>query len=384
MIVVVGAGLIGLAIAHELAARGASVRVMDAREPARAASWAGAGMLAPYAEAIESPAYAAFCRLSLAMYPGFVRNLVERGGVDPHLRLHGILEATFDPAQAERLRARVGERAAAGVAVRWLDRDEARRLEPALDPRVLGASLCDAEGCVDNRRLGRALRAACAARGVRIDAFAGEIAIEADTRRVLGIRGPDGFVAATHVVNAAGAWAGRLAGVPTAAVVPVGPIKGQMLALTMTTRVLPRTVWVPGAYLVPRDDGRLLVGASVEDAGFDVRVTAGGIGDLLAAAVRAMPHLADEAIVETWAGLRPGTPDGLPILGESATAGYFVASGHYRNGILLTPASAVAIADAIEGVSTAALEPFSPRRFAADGDASGKKSESAPAQKHAS
>jgi len=362
MIVVIGAGLIGLGIAYELARRGAQVRVIDAREPGGGASWAGAGMLAPYTESVEGP-YEAFCARSLAMYPDFVAGVRACGGVDSRLRLDGILEAAFDAASAERLQAHVAALVARGVAARWLDRDAALRLEPALGGDVLGASLCEPEGSVDNRRLGRALRAACAALDVPVDAHAGEVALEADARRVLGVRGPAGFVPASHVINATGAWAGALAGVPARSRVPVVPVKGQMLALAMPHAYVGRTLWVPGAYLVPRDDGRLLVGATVEEAGFDVRVTARGVRSLLDAALRALPSLGDLAVAETWAGLRPGSPDGLPCLGETATAGYFVASGHYRNGILLTPATAAGIADAIEGKGTTGLAAFSPRRF---------------------
>jgi glycine oxidase len=363
MVVVIGAGLIGLGIAYELARRGATVRVLDNREPARAASWAGAGMLAPYTEAISNPAYAELCANSLDRYPEFVRGLQEVGGVDSHLRLRGILEAAFDPAEAERLRSRTSASAARGGGARWLGHDEALRLEPALGPSVRGASLREAEGSVDNRRLGRALRAACAALDVRVDEFAGDVALEADARRVLGVRGPDGFVPAEYVVNAAGAWAGAVGGVPAVSAIPVFPVKGQMLALSMSRTFVSRTVWIPGAYLVPREDGRLLVGATVEDAGFDMRVTARGIRTLLDAALAALPALGDEAIAETWAGLRPGSHDGLPYLGETETGGYFVAAGHYRNGILLTPATAAGIADAIEGKDASALLPFSPRRL---------------------
>jgi len=362
MIVVVGAGLIGLSIAYELAKRGADVRVIEAREPAAAASWAGAGMLAPYTEAMESSAFEALCVRSLALYPGFVRGLAEVGGVDAHLRLSGVLEAAFEPAGAARLRARAGFLARHGVRARWLERSDALRLEPALSGRILGASFCETEGTVDNRRLGRALRAACDALDVRVEAHAGDVALEADARRVLGVRGPMGFVPASHVINATGAWAGALAGVPEAAIVPVAPVKGQMLALAMPRAFVARTLWVPGAYLVPRDDGRLLIGATVEEAGFDVRVTARGIEALLRAALEAVPAVADLTLAETWAGLRPGSPDGLPYLGETAIAGYHVAAGHYRNGILLAPVTAIAIADALEGKNGGDLLPFSPRR----------------------
>jgi glycine oxidase len=364
MIVVIGAGLIGLAIARELARRGATVRVLDAREPAAAASWAGAGMLAPYTESIADGPYATLCARSLALYPEFVRAVYNESGVDAKLRCTGILQAAFEPGAARRLRDDVAALSVRGVAARYLERDAALRLEPALGGHVVGAAICDAEGTVDNRLLGRALRAASATLDVRIDANVANVAVETDARKVLGVRGPDGFIAATHVVNATGAWAHALAGVPARARVPVVPVKGQMLALAMPRGFVSRTTWVPGAYLVPRDDGRLLVGATVEhDAGFDVRVTARGLRALLDAALNGLPALADLAVAETWAGLRPGTPDGLPYLGETAIRGYFVAAGHYRNGILLAPATAAAIADAIEGASDAALAPFSPRRL---------------------
>ncbi len=363
MIVVLGAGLIGLGIAFELAARGERVRVFDAGEVGRGASWAGAGMLAPYAEALDDdPAFEALCVASLAAYPAFVEALRACGGVDARLRLDGIVTASFDPKADARSRARVARLRERGVGARSLDAREARALEPALGPSVVGASLSDGEGSVDNRRLGRALRAACEALGVRIDAGARDLALEADARRVLGVRTATGFLGADVVVNALGAWAGDLPGVPPGARVPVAPVKGQMLALAVPRGFVRRVSWVPGAYLVPRDDGRLLVGASVERNGFDVRVTARAMRDLLDAALAAMPALADFALAETWAGLRPGTPDGSPYLGATSVAGYYVAGGHYRNGILLTPITATAIADVVLGIARPDLAPFSPAR----------------------
>jgi glycine oxidase len=207
----------------------------------------------------------------------------------------------------------------------------------------------ECEGQIDNRRLGRALQAACAALAVAIDVDAGPVALEADARRALGVRTPAGFRPASAIVNATGAWAGELEGVPAEARVPVVPVKGQMLALAAPKGLVRGVLWVPGAYLVPRDDGRLLVGATVEDAGFDVRVTARGQRQLLDAALGALPSLGDSTISESWAGLRPGSPDGKPFVGATALGGYFVATGHYRNGILLTPATALAVADALEG-----------------------------------
>ena len=360
-VVIVGAGLIGLGIAYELARRGASVRVIDAHEPGRAASWAGAGMLAPYTEAHPSADFEAFCVSSLALYPEFVADLRARSGVDARLALDGILEAAYDSPAEDRLRAQVESRLALGIPARWLDRDELQRFEPALGRTARGAAFSPSEGHVDNRRLGRALRGACDALGVRIDENTGPVALEADARRVLGMRHPRGFVPAGAVVNAAGAWAGSIEGLPPHAVLPVAPVKGQMLALAMSSNFIRRVLWLPGAYLVPRDDGRLLVGATVEDAGFDVRVTAAAMRTLLDAALAALPSLAELTIVEMWAGLRPATPDGLPYIGPTSLGGYFVAAGHYRNGILLTPATARLIADILEGRSTG-IDAFSPLR----------------------
>jgi glycine oxidase len=363
MVVVIGAGLIGLAIAYELAKRGAEVRVLEAREPAGAASWAGAGMLAPFTESEGNVEFERFCADSLALYPAYSRELCERGGVDPHLRLDGLMEVAHDEEGVARLRLQVETLAQRGVRARWLDFEEMRAHEPALGASALGASLIEDEGQIDNRRLGRALHSAVVAAGVRVEARMDNVAVEADERRILGVRTSAGFLPAEVVVNATGAWAGELAGVPAHARVPVVPVKGQMLALAMPKGLVTRVVWVPGAYLVPRGDGRLLVGATAERAGFDVRVTAGGIRRLLDAALSALPALRELALCETWAGLRPGSPDGRPFIGETPLGGYFVATGHYRNGILLAPATALLMADVLEGKpSRYAPQTFAPAR----------------------
>jgi len=201
--------------------------------------------------------------------------------------------------------------------------------------------------------------------GGHIEAGGGVEAIEVDPRRVRGVRTPHGFVAGSIVINAAGAWAGTLEGLPAHARVPTSPVKGQMLALGGSRAALRRALWVPGAYIVPRSDGRVLIGATVERAGFDVRVTAQGVHALLNAALRAMPALGDLAVTETWAGTRPGSADGLPFIGATALDGYFVAAGHYRYGIVCAPATGQLIADAVEGRGSCVYaDAFSPRRFA--------------------
>ena len=366
-VAIVGAGLIGLATAYELAKRGARVTVYDRDEPARAASWAGAGMLAPYSEELPDAAMLSFCRAALDDYPRFVDELRERTGVDARFVRAGTMHVALDDATFAALRARAATYAANGGDVDVLDRAGALAREPMVSKQCAGAAFVANEAQVDNRRLGRALTAACEALNVRFERVE-NVALEADARRVRGLRTPRGFAPASFVVNAAGAWAGELAGVPEHVRVPVRPVAGEMLALAVPAGAMRALVWLGHRYLVPRGDGRLLVGATVEERGFDARVTAGGVHDLLAAALAAAPALAPFALVETWAGLRPATPDGRPFLGETALAGYVVATGHYRNGILLAPASARLIAGTIAG-GDAVPTAFWPQRIGGLGSA---------------
>ncbi len=361
-VIVVGAGLIGLAIAFELAERGASVRIYERGEPGRAASWAGAGMLAPYTERIRNEALLDLCAASLAEYPAFVERILAASGIDASLQLDGVIYVAFESDGLQALREQAKALTARHVESRMLDRSETLRAAPWLRGGVLGALLKSGEGRVDNRRLGRALAVACEARGAHIE-HSSSITVECDARRVLGVRTDRGFVGAGAVVNACGAWAAQLAGVPRACVPPIEPVKGQMIALATPVGFVRRATWVPGAYLVPRDDGRLLVGATSEASGFDERVTAHGVHELLHASLGAAPALAGFSLTESWAGLRPGTPDGLPFLGPAPLDGLFLATGHYRNGILLAPATARLIADAIETGAASALEPFSMARL---------------------
>ena len=362
-IAVVGGGLIGLSIAFELAERGAVVRVYDRGEPGHGASWAGAGMLAPYAEHIDDEALLELCRISLERYPAFVERVVEASGVRVDLALDGIIEAAFTSERLVALNAFRAALRARGVKAELLDRQDALVAEPVLGKHVAGALLVAAQGYVDNRRLGRALLAACVARGVTVHAPVSELAIECDDRRVLGVRTELGFAPASFAINAAGAWAASVPGLPVAAQLPVTPVKGQMLALAAPSGFLHRATWVPGAYLVPRTDGRLLVGATVEDAGFDERVTANAVRRLLDAALDAAPSLGAFTVTETWAGLRPATPDGRPFIGPTAIDGLLAATGHYRNGILLAPATAELIASFVETGDATSIAAFSPLRM---------------------
>src|ERR1700736_3118675 len=360
-VLVVGAGLIGLGIAYELAKRDVAVTVYDRDEPARAASWAGAGMLAPFSEATPDAAMLALCRDSLESYPAFVAELRERTGVDARFRRDGTLHVALDRAQLAELAAHAETFRTNGGDVSVLDRGDVNAREPLLAKDLAGALFVANEAQVDNRRLGRALLAACESLGVRFERGE-ELALECDARRVRGVRTAYGFATAATVVNAAGAWAGELHGVPDHARVPVRPVAGEMLALAVPRDAVRALVWLGHRYLVPRGDGRLLVGATVEARGFDARVTAAGMHDLLDAALAVAPALASFAVVETWAGLRPGSHDGRPYLGATSLGGYVVASGHFRNGILLAPITARLIAGLVMDGDASALAPFAPAR----------------------
>jgi len=345
-VAVVGAGLIGCGIAYELAKRGCAVTVFDRAEPARAASWAGAGMLAPYSEATDDDAMLALCREALAVYPAFVEELHERVGVDAHFVHAGALHVALDALRLSELTARAEVYRKAGATVRVLDRTETLAREALVAGNVVGSLFIEDEAQVDNRRLGRALVAACVALGVHFERVDG-IVVEADARRVRGLRTARGFVAAAVVVNAAGAWAGELAGVPEAARISVRPIAGEMIALAIPDGAMHGNVWLGHRYLVPRRDGRLLIGATMEERGYNTSVTAAGVRAMLDAALAVAPALAGAAVVETWAGLRPGSADARPYLGRTPLDGYVVAAGHFRNGILLTPLTAKLIAELV-------------------------------------
>ena len=362
-VAIIGAGIIGLSIAFELAARGASVRVYDTGAPAAAASWAAAGMLAPRTERLADDAMQSLCEESLTLYPSFAQSVGECSGIDPHLRLDGIVHAAYDASALERLQERARSLRAAGHDAEILDREQTLIAEPALSKNVTGAVVVAGEGQIDNRRLGRALLAACERRNVLVHSGMKRVEIESDTRRVLGVHTDLGYVPAGAVINAAGAWASRVAGVPETCVPSVVPVKGQMLAIEVPKNFVRRTTWVPHAYLVPRQDGRLLVGATSEPSQFDSRVTADGIRLLLDAALTAAPALGKFTVSETWAGLRPCTPDERPILGITPLEGYFMATGHYRNGILLAPITAQLLAEGLDSGRWERLAPFALERL---------------------
>lgn len=367
-VAIVGAGVIGLGIAWRLAARGTSVAVFDKGAAGAGASHAAAGMLAACAEAEPGEdALVALGRESQARWPGFAAELQQASGIDVGLRPEGTLVLALTADDQARLNHQLVFQQKLGLPLQWISAAETRRREPHLAGKLAGAVFSPEDTQVDNRKLAAALRIAAEAAGVSVTEHRPVSAISSHAGRVDGVVLADGVkIAADVVVLAAGAWSRSIAGLAAELRPPVRPIKGQMLALRMDAAapLLNHVVWAPGAYLVPRRDGRLLVGATVEEKGFDTSLTAGGILTLLEAAWRAVPAVEELPIEEMWVGHRPGSRDDAPILGAGPIEGLIYATGHHRNGILLTPVTADAIARLVlEGVAEPAIRPFGIERF---------------------
>ena len=367
-VAIIGAGVIGLGIAWRLAMRGVPVAVFDKGACGAGASHAAAGMLAACAEAEPGEeALVTLGRASQARWPAFAAELKQASGVDVGLRPEGTLVVALTSDDQARLNHQLVFQQKLGLPLQWITAAETRRREPHLAGKLAGAVFSPEDTQVDNRKLAAALRIAAEAAGARISEHQAVKTISNDAGRIDGIVLADGRkVAADVVVLAAGAWSRSIDGLAPELRPPVRPIKGQMLALRMdpTAPLLTHVVWAPGAYLVPRLDGRLLVGATVEEKGYDTSLTAGGILTLLEAAWRVVPAVEELPIDEMWVGHRPGSRDDAPILGTGLIDGLIYATGHHRNGILLTPITADAIAELVlDGAADPAIRPFSIERF---------------------
>jgi glycine oxidase len=363
-VAIVGGGVIGLATARALAIAGARVTVVERGEPGSEASSAAAGMLSPLAEADVAGPFLDLLLLARRRFPAFAAQLREATGIDVGYRDEGTLMLALRDDDEPELEERFRWQRAAGLEVERLTGDEVLRLEPAVARTVRWGLRFPGDHQVENRLLARALWADAAARGV-------ELRIGAEAVRVVrGAGGADGVtlsdgdtVRAGAVVVAGGSWAGRLGNLPRP--LPVVPVHGQLLALEAIPPPIRHVVDSPRCYLVPRSDGRLIVGATVERRGFRKAVTPAGLMQLLQGALEIAPALADLAVAETWSGLRPGTPDGLPILGTDPEVDrLFYATGHYRNGILLAPLTGALLADLVVGNEPEVdLTPFAVGRF---------------------
>ncbi|MFF9333392.1 glycine oxidase ThiO [Streptomyces albogriseolus] len=372
-VLVVGGGIIGLVTAWRAAQAGLATAVVDP-EPGGGAARVAAGMLAAVTELHHGEQ--TLLGLSLASarrYPDFAAELAECAGQDLGYRRCGTLAVALDADDRAHLRELHALHQRSGLDSQWLTGRECRRLEPMLAPGVRGGLRVDGDHQIDPRRLASALLTACERAGVTLHRVWAERLVVTGDRATGVVTADGGELGAAQVVLAGGSWSGRLAGVPPQVLPPVRPVKGQVLRLTMPDRPEPflsRTVRavVRGShvYLVPRESGELVIGATSEEMGWDTTVTAGGVYELLRDAHELVPGLTELPLTETTAGLRPGSPDNAPLLGPTGLDGLLLATGHHRNGVLLTPVTGDAMARVLTtGELPDEALPFTPRRFGA-------------------
>ncbi|MFJ8633526.1 glycine oxidase ThiO [Streptomyces sp. NPDC093568] len=372
-VLVVGGGIIGLVTAWRAAQRGFTTAVVDP-EPGGGAAQVAAGMLAAVTELHYGEQTLLGLNLASARrYPDFAAELTDLTGHDLGYRRCGTLAVALDADDRAHLRELHALQHRSGLDSEWLSGRECRRLEPMLAPGVRGGLRVDGDHQIDPRRLAGALVAACERAGVVFHrSWAERLDVVRD--RAAGVTTTDGTeLGADQVVLAGGSLSGRLAGVPDEVLPPVRPVKGQVLRLTVPRRYAPflsRTVRavVRGShvYLVPRENGELVVGATSEEQGWDTTVTAGGVYELLRDAHELVPGITELPLTETRAGLRPGSPDNAPLLGPTELAGLSLATGHYRNGVLLTPVTGDVMAHVLAtGELPQEARDFTPRRFTA-------------------
>jgi glycine oxidase len=358
--------LVGSAIALRLGQEGLRVALLEKNVPGREASWAGAGMLSPAPDAPSSIPLVPFGRASLSLYPEFIAGIEEISGRRIAYRRDGAIELLFSANAERELSTLIALHHALSLPTEPLPLDEASNMEPALTRRAQAAAYFPYEACVDNRALTDALLAAVAISGVQMFPATRARQIVIEGGRCTGVRTEDGTLfAAREVIVAAGAFSGLLEGlVPRLA---TRPIRGQMVAL-QSPQLIRHVVRCERGYIVPRDSAtpqRLVTGSTLEDAGFEKRVTAGGIEQILSTAQELVPGLANAEITEMWCGLRPDTLDHLPLLGPAGVDGLTIATGHYRNGILLTPITAKLVREwIVERRVSMDWEIFNPLRFA--------------------
>jgi glycine oxidase len=347
-VIVIGGGVIGLSIARELAPR-KSVLLLDRGPTGNGTSWAAAGMLSPLSEANDDGPFFQLCTRSFSLYEEFVRSLVDETGIDcGYSDNEGVLTLATTSEAASTLQCRAAWQQKAAFQVELLSGDDVRKLEPLVTAPVQKALFTPRERSVAPRRLVNALRESCLNRGVDIETG-------------VNVHSIDQFKAA-NIIIASGVWSRELKGLDP--IIPVQPRKGQILSLATPSQPFKRIIRWQHTYFVPRGSGEMIVGATEENAGFDRSNTPAGIGQLLNEAQQISSHVGAYPILEMWSGLRPATPDHLPIIGPSSIPGVFYATGHYRNGVLLAPVTASIIAELIEnGKTTTAIDSFLPSRF---------------------
>ncbi|MGA2286175.1 MAG: glycine oxidase ThiO [Dehalococcoidia bacterium] len=360
-VIVVGGGVIGCAVGYYLACEGVSVTVVERGEIGCEASSAAAGMLAPLTEVEDDGPFQEIAIAGLRLFPTLAETLRAESGVDIEYLTSGILRVASSEPEEQRLRSLT--KRLVGLPLHWLSAEEARTLEPALSPEIRGALFSPEEHQVGADRLVRAFARAAAAHGAKLYRDCRVDGLLKQGERVVGVRTADGPMSAGHVIVAAGSWTGRLVR-SLGVALPVFPVRGQMAALPGKS-LLRHIVWGEDGYLVPKANGLVFAGATVENVGFRQQTTVAGIRGLVRMAGALAPRLAGASPVVCWAGLRPGSGDGLPLLGPlPGWEGVSVATGHYRNGILLSAITGRLIARSIiDGLADESMAPFSPARF---------------------
>jgi glycine oxidase len=367
-VIIIGAGVVGLGVAWRLAQGGARVTVFDKGAAGSGASYAAAGMLAVCAEAEPGERdLVVLGRQSQALWPEFAAELEATTGLAIDLRSEGTLVVAMTAAERARVTHHLAYQRSLALPVEWISAADARQREPLLAPGIVGAVWSPQDHQVDNRKLVAALSVAAARAGVTIREHSAVNRLLIKNDRVVGVALPDDSeINADVVVVAAGAWSRSIEGLPLSVRPPVRPVKGQMIALQMDPQApnVTHVIRAHNVYMVPRRDGRLIIGATTEEKGFDDALTAGGVLALLEAAWRLVPSIEELSITGMWVGHRPGTRDDAPILGPGPVDGLVYATGHHRNGILLTPVTASTIARLVlEGVPDSTITPFGLERF---------------------
>jgi glycine oxidase len=363
----VGGGVIGLACAWRASQRGARVCVLERDRPAAGATGVAAGMLAPVGEASwGEERLLVFNFESLGRWPGFAEQLESEAELEVGFSQSGALHVAVDRDEAEELRRRFELHRSLGLDSEWLSGRECRRLEAGLATAVRGGAHVPGEASVDPRKAVAALLAALDRRSIAVHSGAAVMGAERQSGAWRVVTADGQVLEGSSLVLAAGCWSGQARWLPGGAP-PVRPVKGEILTLrgSADEPACDRIVAGERVYMVPRADGRLIVGATVEERGFDTTATAGGVHELLREAYRVIPEIAELELVEATAGLRPGSPDNAPLIGPSDAEDLLIATGHFRNGVLQAPVTADCIAALLAGETPPVdLEPFSPRRFA--------------------
>ncbi len=364
-VVIIGGGVIGASIAFELAANKIAIVLLDRRQPGREASWAAAGMLSPGPDSPQALPLVPLAKESMRLYPAFVGELEEIAGTTTAFKRDGTIEVFTTPDGETERDKMVSEWRTLGLAIEPVTIAGARKAESTLGPAARAAAWLPQEATIDPRLLIEALLSAAKSRGVEIHADSAVTSVVLDGNRCSGVVANGTTIAAKSVIVAAGCFSGGIDWLARYA--PTRPVRGQMLALRSADKILGRTLRSSKGYLVPRADGRIIAGSTLEEAGFDKYLTPAGIQTILNGVLELAPALANAQLVDAWAGLRPGTPDSLPILGPTDIRGLYMATGHYRNGILLAPATAKLLSEWVLGnVPSLAVEAFSPLRFDAE------------------